>query len=158
MGASNQKTMLHVLLEGIHKLHILSVKLAFSAHCMKGWKGKTTSIKVSQQGKRGREMWWRHHVQNWLVSCKILCPCLNFPQKAFHYSPNFLEYRGREHILAACVFSLWKELISFSCPQLSVADRTSSHAEYKSRLLHRDWDTQIVTIAITLTIWNLNRI
>lgn len=52
------------------------------------------------------------------------------------------------------LFSPWKELISFSCPQLSFPDRTSSHIEYRSHLLVLDWDTQTLTIAITLRMPN----
>lgn len=72
------------------------------------------------------------------------------PQKHFTIVQTYWN-RGREHILAACFSSLWKELISFSCPQFCFPDRTSSHAEYKSYLLHQDWDTQSVTITQTIS-------
>lgn len=66
-----------------------------------------------------------------------------------------LEYTGRERILAACVFSMWKELISFSCPQLSFPDRTSSHSEDNSDRPLAHWDTRTLTMAITRRSSNL---
>lgn len=104
--------------------------------------------KILSENKQGL----RNHKMQW--------PCLKTGslQKHFIIVQSLWNIKGWETFMAACGFLLQKAFISFSCPQLSSPNRTSSQVECRSHLLHPERDTHTVDMTKFIIISKLNHI